>query len=341
MAYLTIPIVGPSAVRFWMDFSRRLNKNSYFYEECERVPLPENFNSGHASSYAGLIAHSLGLELPLHLMASENVNRNNTGHVRYSCMPKNLPENSFIRIKNSQLPVNLKDIEMAIYVASPEYCFLSSACKLSFAGLVEFGNDLCSNYAYDSLADLEQIFRKPITTSQMIRDYVESACRNQGFRTASRAVRYVLDGSNSEAESKIAAACVLPFSEGGYNLPFPEFNKTIRFDPKTSRSTGLESCCCDLVWEKERVVIEYDSNLTHLEIVQHFRDKKKETALVGAGYKPIILTAETISNFNSIENAFELIRKSLGVRFRKKLMDDNRKTRIKVQTELFDLYARI
>ena len=72
-----------------------------------------------------------------------------------------------------------------------------------------------------------------------------------------------------------------------------------------------------MVWKKQKVVLEYDSNLSHLGLEQHFKDKRRSTALNIAGYKVISITAEQIGNFGSIETAFLRIRSALGMRTHK------------------------
>ena len=47
-------------------------------------------------------------------------------------------------------------------------------------------------------------------------------------------------------------------------------------------------------------LLEYDSNLTHLQIRQHFLDKKRGTALTLSGFKVSSLTAEQAGQFHVV-----------------------------------------
>ena len=115
-------------------------------------------------------------------------------------------------------------------------------------------------------------------------------------------------------ESILAALSVLPMSRGGYGFPKPEMNYDIRLDDAAAAFLGRASCCCDFVWIKQKVVVEYDSNISHLTPNQHAYDKRKYNALNMSGYSVFSITSDNMKNFKSIELTFSNLRKLLGLR---------------------------
>ncbi|MBR3003577.1 MAG: hypothetical protein IKH67_00725 [Lachnospiraceae bacterium] len=291
-----IIITGVSALQFWLYYSN----NKYF----ERVSLPKNINVLNSAASAKLAATALGLSLPLCIAVPQDSCRHATKTVHYTNIGKHLPAYSIVCLKHA-------GNNMDIYIASPEYCFLMFAAKLPLHLLIELGNNLCASYAYDPKAELKQSFREPVTNSLSIKQYVSAATNNPGFRMAERAAKYLCDGSNSPMETKLAVMLVLPLFEGGYNLTGFEMNKKIILSRAAIESLGTESCCCDIVWGTECVVIEYDSNLTHLEVNQHQYDNAKSNALTNTGYITFRFTSQDIKTFRSLESSFGLVRQAL------------------------------
>ena len=83
---------------------------------------------------------------------------------------------------------------------------------------------------------------------------------------------------------------------------------------RAAKLFGRESCHGDIVWPKRKVVLEYDSNLTHLSPEQHAYDKRRQTAYGLSGYNLISATAEDIRDLNTLDAFFKIVRKALGQR---------------------------
>ncbi|MBQ9032357.1 MAG: hypothetical protein IJ106_13035 [Parasporobacterium sp.] len=127
-------------------------------------------------------------------------------------------------------------------------------------------------------------------------------------------MKHILDNSNSPMETKLAMAAVLPFLQGGFALKHLEMNRYVALTPQGRALLGIDSCCCDMVWDQEKIILEYDSNLTHLEARQHAMDKKRASALSMAGCKVISITADVLHNFTAFEKTFLSLRWTLGMR---------------------------
>ena len=112
-------------------------------------------------------------------------------------------------------------------------------------------------------------------------------------------------------------------------------NERIVLSEAAAASLGIDSCLCDIVWNDEHAVVEYDSNLTHLDKGQHGYDKAKANALSDSGYRLVTITSSNIKSFEAMENTYEMVRNALCKRKRPKLLSKNVLRRRKVFNELF------
>ncbi len=99
---------------------------------------------------------------------------------------------------------------------------------------------------------------------------------------------------------------------------------------------GCDRLTGDMVWYEEKVIVEYDSNTTHLNSSQAAYDKKRAAAFMQVGYTVITLTPEDLKSLASLDKAFSVIRSSLGL----KNVDHELTRNIKKRSEVFHLLFR-
>ena len=97
-------------------------------------------------------------------------------------------------------------------------------------------------------------------------------------------------------------------------MPLFEMNGKVAVKNEFIKGLGRKELHCDFVWENEKIVVEYESDMTHLEKGQHKYDKKRSTALTGSGYKAIYITNSDVNSFSKIDDTFFMIRKMLHLR---------------------------
>ncbi len=248
---------------------------------------------------------TLTFSSPQHVGVKTAAKRKPSKDYVYHVLPKHLPENSFVRISES------------LFVASPELCFLMAATEYSLPELVRLGNDLCGIFMLDPKAEYRQTRRDAITDADRISLYLDQTNGVRGIKRASMAIQYVCNRSGSPIESCLAAAAVLPLCHGGYGIEKPQLNHDITLNSDGARQLGRDRCCSDMVWPARKVVIEYDSNMTHLDVRQHYLDLNRANALALSGYTLISIAADQLKNFRSIENIFIIVMKTLGLRIRR------------------------
>jgi len=289
------PITYPTAKEFWLKndinealapvTSRQINRAVTTEEQ-----LLEFSNQHH-------------LHLPVHIMVPDASSRHSFGSdIHAHIIPKGIAKTSFIEVADS------------IFIASPELCFLLAAKELTIPELAVLATNLCAMYRINPSEVLGQEQRIPITSIEKTKKYLEMSQKVAGLKNARMAIQYALDNSNSPMESRVAILFVLPFYHGGYALLHPELNYNVTLSADGKQVLGRDYCCCDMVWPEQKVVVEYDSNLVHLNKAQFNYDKRKAAALQLSGYTVINVTRENLKNFEAIEALGRLMRKVLHMR---------------------------
>ena len=256
-----------------------------------------------------MIADRLHLEIPISLWCSTVNERLDNQSVRALKRPDNLPGNSFIELKELQIAP-----ECRVLLASPELCFLQAAKYLDFNQLVFFGTELCGLYVYDNNAEYKQRSRLPITTAKKLAEFAEHAEYFHGHQKAVAASRYILDRSNSPMETMLSILSCYPLMRGGYSLIRPELNAKLQLTDEAKNLMQGRNCYGDFVWEWLKLVLEYDSDISHLSSFQHQIDKRRASALAMSGYTVITVTNKNVSSLYELDQLFCMLRKMLNMR---------------------------
>ena len=286
-----LAIVYPTAARYWLtdcpNFENDLKDNN------------DNNNPLEIMKEFGIQKE---LPFPLHVAVSSAAERHQGPLFICHLLPEGLPSGSIVQV------------EKDIFIVSPELCFLQSANDLSIPEMAAFACDLCAIYCQNNQNSFGQVRRDPVTSVDKIISFLNKVNNVKGIKKAKIAIRYALDCSNSPMESKLAAISQLDISRGGYHVLPPELNGVIKLSKEGKKLMKRDTCMSDMVWRKQKVIVEYDSNLSHLSKQQHFIDKTRATALNLSGYTVISITARNLDSFRSIEETFFTIRGVLGMR---------------------------
>jgi len=216
--------------------------------------------------------------------------------------------------------VNIGD---GLLVASPELCFFQMASKLSFVKLIELGYELCGTYSFilpeDVSADEEiEASRETaynlvqLTNKKKLTAFVAQMPGKHGKKKATRALKYIIDGSGSPMETILAILLVLPINLGGYGFPLPEMNR--RINPKAAMRKGASKQYykCDLCWKDFNVAVEYDSYLYHSDSTGIAGDSIKRGDLALSGIDVITVTNRQINSVGEFGKVAKQIASKLG-----------------------------
>ena len=248
-----------------------------------------------------------GLKLPVHIMLRELSARRVSKLMVKHVFTGQTPNGSFISIRD------------ALYVSSPEFCFLQMANVLPLATLIELGFELCGSYSMpvvrnSNLHEKGFYKREPLTNAKKLEAFAVRMAGVKGHQKAMRALSYVIDGSASPMETKLTIILILPYLLGGFGFEKPVLNK--RFVPSkiNDRSSYKTSYSCDLYWPDHSLALEYDSAFYHSGQTQIYEDSKKRTALKTMGVEVMTVTKQQIFDKKDFEQFARALAKSLGKR---------------------------
>ncbi|MCQ2512693.1 MAG: hypothetical protein MJ092_04820 [Lachnospiraceae bacterium] len=327
-----IVITYPTALELWLDGASWENTENYSYQNRELQGLPELFAVPDFNEIAKEISLNMNVTPPVSFMVPSNQSRRNGRNYKKYVRPKHFPADSFIKMDTRLYP-GLSRYE--VLIASPEYCFLYAAKDYSFCQLVEIGINLCAMYVKDQDSSFGQRQREPILTSKMLTEYITNTNNMKHHKKALMAAKLVQDNSRSPIESKLATVSCLPKYQGGYGLKPPKLNYDIYHSNAGKMLLNRESSNCDLVWPKEKIVVEYDSNLAHGNAEQFAYDKMKYRSLTISDYKVFPIVSKDLLSLDRLDEVFIAVKKQLNGKSERAALKKYRMKREEVYKELF------
>lgn len=259
------------------------------------------------------------LSPPYHVLASSDADKRALGSVVVHVSGFPYGGGSFIRVAGG------------VYVPSPELCFAQFAGNSTLIRSIKEGFALCGSFALDESSETGLSARRPVASTRSLGRFLDSHSSLHGTAKARRAIRWVMDGSASPRESDLAMRLTLPQRLGGFGIPGARLNRRIDPQKLASRLTDSEYFVGDLCWEREKLVVEYDSDL-HLTSSGLAHDAEKRGVLEEDGYKVITVTKLQLDSPVEMARIAWRIGRHLGIRVRIQNPDFNR-----LQTELFRL----
>ena len=238
-------------------------------------------------------------------------------------------------LKTPPIPGMFCKIGKDAYVTSPEMTFAQMATRLTLLELIKLGMELCGTYApcpYEGVDRFDE--RPPVTTKTRLLAFCKRAKGMRGAATALRALRWVVDGSNSPAETALVLLLCLPVRMGGYGFEYPDMNPTTPLGVRASNMLGHPSMRCDLHWVDAQVVVEYDSDQEHLTSQSASRDAVRRNVLGYKGVEVITVRKPMIANPGAFDNVAKQLAQALGRRLRPRDLERTA-TRATLRAELF------
>ncbi len=247
---------------------------------------------------------AFGVEPPpcrvLHCLVSDDNQRPKIPGVVAHIAKSPLPPASFFRLTPQ------------IDIVSPELCFLQLARVLSPEKLAMAGMELCGTY---SLREDKCYSRRPLTSVAKLTNFLNAVPGVAGMRQANRILPHLLDNAASPMEAKLALLLCLPTMWGGYGLPAPELNPTIKLHKNARALYRVRSCRPDLHWRDAGVAVEYDGQ-DHENEDTHAKDVARIAALRTEGLDVMVLTYSQLANPEAFDVVAHTLAKQLGHRLR-------------------------
>lgn len=237
-----------------------------------------------------------------------------------------LPRKSFIQLEDHVL------------LSAPALVFVQLSETLPLAHLIELGFEICGTYRL--VPQLTQGFLPcmPLSSVDKMKAHIRDLQGLRGKKRALQALSYVLEGSASPMESKLAVLLCLPRRLGGYGLPQPRMNYRIDIGRRLRKTASKKYYVCDLYWTESRVAVEYDSDLFHTASEHIASDASKRNALAAQGITVITVTKRQILNKQELDRVAAALAKALGMRQRNRC-SNWANSQMKLRTELLDFRA--
>ncbi|MCL2529448.1 MAG: endonuclease domain-containing protein [Coriobacteriia bacterium] len=292
-------ICHESALEYWRQ-RRALPENSAD-RRC-RVVLPKG-----ATPVASLALS--GLEVPVHILLARPGNRRKPTIETQHVYSGETPIGSFMNVGED------------FGVSSPEFCFLQMAERLTLIELVELGYELCGVYSLPLLGDKNVpkkgfYNRQALTSAKKLEAFLESTKGARGHKKAERALRYLLDGSASPMETKLAIFLTLPYKLGGFGFSPPKLNRQVKLVKSARKYFKKDYYVCDLFWPETKTAVEYDSDFCHTGSERIADDSNRRSALNLMGVNVVSVTRQQLFSPVGFEGVVRVISKHLEKRLR-------------------------
>ena len=219
------------------------------------------------------------------------------------------------------------------YTVSPEMLFVQMATRLSRIELVLLGMELCGTYAPCPYSDRFEE-RPPVTTVKRLKNFCQRAKGIRGASKAASTLRWIVDDSNSPAETALVLYLCLPVRLGGYGFEYPDMNPETPLGVRASRMLGHDTMRCDLHWVDQAVALEYDSDENHLTSQSASRDALRRNVM---GYKDtnvITVRNPMITAPRAFDDVARQLARALGRRLRPRDLEFTT-ARIELRLKLF------
>ena len=214
-------------------------------------------------------------------------------------------------VSGHTLPESIVKLD-GICVDSPEACFLKMAPQLSRVQGIRLGFELCGLYSMrnDGTGFTKHI---PLTTPKKIEAFLENVGNAKGVKEARLSMRYVMPNSASPMETALAMMLCLSKRYGGYGLPRAQLNHRFQFEDEIGR---IQTRFCDMMWPKNDLALEYDSDAFHSGKEQIAHDSSKRATLLAHGVDVISVTRTQVFSVRKLDEVATAIAKKLNHRLR-------------------------
>lgn len=204
-----------------------------------------------------------------------------------------------------------------LFVVNPSINFVQAAGWLEPLELIEYGYELCGNYAMPltSNATENNGYRKrnALTTVATIRESMHDLAGTHGLKRARSALGFVRDGSRSPMETALALMVVLPSSQGGLGYTDIRMNRRVDVPEKLRKTFSSKYLELDLFAQKEHVAIEYDG-IAHSELGRRTHDADRASALGLLGIRLRTITSQHFARKLEMHRALNGVATMLGIK---------------------------
>lgn len=213
---------------------------------------------------------------------------------------------------------HLYSIEQNLSVVRPGPMLVQLASDREEIEIALLACELCGTYGLTPWAeDTLQTGLTALSSKAELLGYAKSAS-SLGVRGAKRAaagIALATADSASPRESELAVFLALSRNRGGAGLPGFVLNQSVDVSVEQRVSVGGSAVLRpDILWENQKVAVEYDSNEHHLTLREKERDEARRRVFGSMGYSVFVVTNELLKDMEKLDLFVDDLTKKLGVR---------------------------
>lgn len=280
-----------SAQEVW----RRKNSTTLRSSKVESPVIVDPLHTKRQLEEAGvLLSPELSrLSRPIDLLVPNAKARIRDTRIRNHVWSTKLPPGSFARLNDDVL------------VSTPPFTYLQMACELTPTRLSCYACELCGAYSLDKSS---RSFSKhaPLTTIEHIQAFLDQLpARTRGLALARKGLSCAVDGIRSPGEAGVLQLLCNQHRNGAYGLGLPRSNAKIHLPDHWARLLGTPYLVVDFLWERIKLILEYDSDLAHTLGIARDHDDDRKAALEELGYTVVSLRSARLMDIKRFD---ELVR---------------------------------
>ena len=241
---------------------------------------------------------------PIDVLVPPNARRVDSERLRHHIQTAELP------------PHSLCPVYGGIHVVSPELCLVQICAARSLLEAFEVGMEFCGTYALRLDATEDEAKRDyQLVDAKHFRRNVETWKGLHGLVTARDVASHLANGAASAMETKLFLLLCLPQKYGGYNFARPELNPELEVPLSARETLRQNKVKPDMLWRKERVVVEYDGAY-HDDPRQAARDALRKSVFETMDYTVFTFKRWHVYNPLVFDEMARALARKLGKRIR-------------------------
>lgn len=196
-----------------------------------------------------------------------------------------------------------------VVLPAPELCFIQCCEKLSFAGALALGLELCGTFSMsealegERAADDDDPGYHECEAAMTVRSLTKAIAQlpnMNGVRTASKVACCLLDNARSPMEAIVAGIFHPSFLRGGFGIKDMLLNYQIPFDRAAEDVSDMTHAICDAYIPSAKVTLEYNGSY-HDEPNARIHDERRSLGLTALGITTLPLNHDTLQNVDALE----------------------------------------
>ena len=285
-----------SALAFWLTRTSGQDDPEYVRDRGLALAEASAAAFGDARPSLGFLADG-----PVHLMVPDGSSKRHAKGTVTHAWSGSLPAGAFCELGGS------------CRIASPELTYLLMAARHPLRQVVEWGCYLCGGFAIAEEGYGYVGSRRPLTTPDDIRAFIERADHSYGAKPALEALEYVVARLASPMEVFLGMECAMPGQLGGFEFPPIVANEELVVPEELRLLAGTRHYFGDLYIPSVNGDLEFDSAEFHTGPARLDHDQTRRNILEVMGTKTVTATYGQVRTFEKFESFVRMTKGRFGI----------------------------